>query len=81
MEISSLAQHLLSRHPYAWVIMRRFINWAIHTALGNADLVLSGAPIPAIVASHAIASATPVFRATVKRARSRRAQVYAGTCR
>jgi len=30
--------------------MRRVFLWALQAALGSADLVLSGAPIPAIVA-------------------------------
>ncbi|MGH7661781.1 MAG: hypothetical protein ACRENA_12810 [Vulcanimicrobiaceae bacterium] len=52
--------------------MRRIIFWAMHTALEHADLVLSGMPIPAIVAVRAFA---------IARERLGRAPGYAGISR
>jgi hypothetical protein len=42
--------------------MRRVLLWALHTALESADLVLSGVPIPAIVAVRALNGVAPLLR-------------------
>jgi hypothetical protein len=42
--------------------MRRFILWTLQAALGSADLIVAGVPLPAVVMVRAWSDIAPMLR-------------------